>query len=106
MDKNKQGHHEAAVAASIAAADHLKDRPEYGALVAAALGYARSIDEAYARSSAAGGKHLGWVGPHLVHALRALGLSPDAPVAKSTRSTGKLAALRLAAGGSEPEAGQ
>lgn len=103
MAGSKPGHYEAAVRAAIAAADHLKDRPEYGALVAAAIGYGRAVDEAYKRSEEAGGKALGWTGPHLVHALRALGLSPDSEVAKPMRTTGKLAALRLAAGNTHVE---
>lgn len=94
-----QGRYEAAVTASVAAADHLQDRPQYQALITAALGYARAVDEAYTRSPEAGGKAMGWVGPHLVHALRALGLSPDAATATVPRPTGRLAELRAARSG-------
>lgn len=96
MASRKLGRYEAATAAALGAAEHLKDRPEYGALTEAALGYARSVDEAYGRSPEAGGKAMGWVGPHLVHALRALGLSPDSAGIAPAPAKGRLAELREA----------
>lgn len=96
MASRKHGRYEAATAAAIGAAEHLKDRPEYGALIEAALGYARAVDEAYGRSAEAGGKAMGWVGPHWVHALRALGLSPDSVAVAPVPARGRLAELRAA----------
>lgn len=65
-----------AVRRAVKSATHLE--PEDMALVAVALELAAAIDSAAGEDDeAAWRKQTGWISPHLVGALRALGLTPD-----------------------------